>query len=85
MTKKLVLFAAVVLAAFVTFGTSAQARCQPGYDCWARSQGHYAHQQRWSYGQRQMFHPQVRYGQQRHHYQRRYIGTIIVQRGYIPY
>ncbi len=70
MTKtKIALLAWMALVAVFTisFGitTPAQAHCQRGYDCWARSQGHYGNQQRWSYGERQMFRPAVRSQQPR--------------------
>lgn len=93
MTKtKLALLASMAMVAIFTisFGiaTPAQAHCQRGYDCWAHAQGHYRNQQRWSYGQRQMFQPAVRYQQPRHHSRTIVIhrGTIFVPRGtiYIP-
>lgn len=86
--KKIALSVAALVAAFITFASPAQAHCQPGYHCWAQSQGHYRNQQRWSYGPRQMFQPQFQYGYPRYQQPRRhYGGTILVPRGtiYIPY
>lgn len=81
--KKTALFGIAIAVALTAFGTSAQAHCQQGYDCWARSQGHYGYQQRWSYGERRMFQPAVTHGHRVHRHQQQHLvhrETIVQKR-----